>query len=130
MGFDFLRPEWWPLAALGTLPLGLGLWALGQRLRGLRALCEPRHLARLFPNLGPGSRAGDDLIGWLRRRAILRAILAGLSVAALVVAWLGPVKGFSLVPVQSQQVDIVVAVDTSLSMLVEDVSPNLSLIHI
>lgn len=125
MGFEFLRAgEWLPLLALGFLPLGLGLWALGQRLRGLRALCEPRHLSRLFPNLGPGSRSGVDLIGWLRRRAILRAVLAGIGVMALTVALLGPVKGFSLVPVQNQEVDIVVAIDTSRSMLVEDVSPN------
>ncbi len=128
MGVEFLRPEWLPLVVLGAVPLLLGLWALSQRIRGLRALCEPRHLVRLFPSLGPrgraGSLSGDDLIGWLRRRAVLRALFAGLGVVALVAAWLGPVKGFSLVPVQSQQVDIVVAVDTSRSMLVEDVSPN------
>jgi Ca-activated chloride channel family protein len=128
MGFEFLRPEWLPLLALGALPIVLGLWALGQRIRGLRALCEPRHLGRLFPSLGPGASSGtysgEGLIGWLRRRAILRAVLAAVGVVALTTALLGPVKGFSLVPVQSQQVDIVVAVDTSRSMLVEDVSPN------
>ena len=126
MGFEFLRSTWWPLVVLGALPLLLGLWALGQRLRGLRALAAPRHLGRLFPNLGPvrGSRSGEALITWLRRRAILRAVLAGLGVVALSAALLGPVKGFTLVPVQSQQIDIVVCLDTSQSMLVEDVSPN------
>ncbi|MFT5732044.1 MAG: Ca-activated chloride channel family protein [Planctomycetota bacterium] len=121
MGFEILRPEGLPLLALGLLPLILGLWALGQRLRGLRALAEPRHLARLFPDL---RISGGDLIGWLRRRVILRAVLGGLSLSLLALAFIGPVKGFSLVPVQSQEVDIVVVLDTSRSMLVEDVSPN------
>ncbi len=121
MGIEFLRSEWWPLALLGLVPVFFGLWALGRRLAGLRQLAEPRHLGRLFPELRAST---DDILGWFRRRAILRALLGAAVVALMAAAYVGPVKGFSLVPVQSEQVDIVVAIDTSRSMLVEDVSPN------
>lgn len=121
MGFEILRPEWLPLVILGLVPVVLGLMALRARMAGLRALAEPRHLPRLFPGLRFDS---GDILAWFRRRAILRAALGASSVALLAIAFIGPVKGFSLVPVQSQQVDVVVALDTSRSMLVEDVSPN------
>ncbi|MEM8713388.1 MAG: VWA domain-containing protein, partial [Planctomycetota bacterium] len=101
--------------------LAAGLWALRRRLRALAVIAEPRHLSRLFPGLRV---SGDDPLRSLRRGAILRAVLGATATAFLVAAVLGPVRGFALVPVQSQQVDIVVALDTSRSMMVEDVSPN------
>jgi Ca-activated chloride channel family protein len=95
-------------------------------MRLVRLICEPRHLPRLFPGLArrAGSRGSADLLAWLRRRALLRALLCAGATLLIVVSLLGPVRGFALVPVATRQIDVVVALDTSRSMLVEDVTPN------
>ena len=124
--FDWLRPEYALLLGLAIVPLVAGALALRSRLRLIRRVAEPRHLARLFPGLArrAGERGGEDLTKWLRRRAWLRATLSALCLALVVVGLLGPVRGYALVPVATRQIDVVVALDTSRSMLVEDVTPN------
>lgn len=121
---ELLRPGfvWWAAAAL--LPLVLA-FVIGARRRAMLArLAEPRHLARLFPSLARRAGAGKDLGRWLARRGRVRALLAAATVLLLVAALLGPVRGFALVPVATRQVDVVVCLDTSRSMLVEDIEPT------
>lgn len=120
---DWVRGELAPVVLLALVPLVCVTWLARRRFAALRALAEPRHLGRLFPGLR--RRAGtDDVLAWLRRRAWARASLGVFAMLALAVALLGPVRGFALVPVQSRQIDVVLALDTSRSMLVEDVAPN------
>ena len=121
MGVDWLRSELALVLATALVPLALCLWELPRRLRSLRLVADPRHLRRLFPGL---AGTGDDALGWLRRRAWLRASLVAGGVALVGLAWMGPIRGFALVPVEQRRIDVVVALDTSLSMLVEDVEPN------
>ncbi len=121
MGFEILRPELAAVLAAGLVPLALCLWELPGRIRALRLVAEPRHLRRVFPGL---AGAGDDALGWIRRRAWSRAGLVATGMALVGLAWMGPTRGFALVPVEQRRIDVVVALDTSRSMLVEDVEPS------
>ena len=71
--------------------------------------------ARLLPGLVAG-------ISPVRRR--LRLVCLVLAVVALLVALARPQWGFSWQEVKQRGVDIVVAIDTSKSMLAEDIPPN------
>ena len=121
MGFEILRPELALVLAAALVPLALCLWELPRRIRSLRLVAEPRHLRRVFPGL---AGAGQDALGWIRRRAWSRAGLVASGMALVGLAWMGPTRGFALVPVEQRRIDVVVALDTSRSMLVEDVQPN------
>lgn len=124
--FDWLRPEYGPLLLVALVPVVAGWVSLRARMRLLGRVAEPRHLARLFPGLArrAGAGGGRGLTKWLRRRAWLRVALWVTCLALLIVGLLGPVRGYALVPVATRQIDVVVALDTSRSMLVEDVTPN------
>lgn len=121
---EVLRPGHGWFALLGLLPLVCAAALLGRRRAMLARLAEPRHLARLFPDLARRAGVGRDLGAWLARRGWLRALLSAAAAALLAFALLGPVRGFALVPVATRQVDVVVCLDTSRSMLVEDVEPS------
>ena len=123
MGFEILREELFLLLLLALVPALACAWAISRQLASLRAIAAPRHLARLFPALRARAR-GDDVLYWLRRRAWTRAVCGVGAVLLIVLALLGPVRGFALVPVQQRRIDVTVALDTSRSMLVEDVQPN------
>ena len=123
MGLDLLRPGLLAALAVALLPLALCAWELPRRLRALRLVAEPRHLRRVFPGLIRGGREGDALRG-LRRSAWSRAGMVAAGMALVGLAWMGPVRGFALVPVEERRIDVVVALDTSRSMLVEDVEPS------
>ncbi len=120
---DWVRPEWAAVAAGAVLPLVAALLLWRSRLASLRVLAEPRHLGRLFPGLRRRART-EDVLPWLRRRSWLRAGLGFAAALLLAISFLGPVRGFALVPVQQRRIDVVLALDTSRSMLVEDVAPN------
>jgi Ca-activated chloride channel family protein len=123
MGFEILRSELYLLLLLVLVPVLACAWAISQRLASLRTIASPKHLSRLFPALRARAR-GDDVLYWLRRRAWTRAACGVGAVLLIVLALLGPVRGFALVPVQQRRIDVTVALDTSRSMLVEDVQPN------
>jgi Ca-activated chloride channel family protein len=101
------------LAALGLVPLvALFLaWALRERERALATFVEAALLPTVVPDLD-------------RRRRRLRAGLATAAVAALALALGGPMWGFHWEEVRREGVDLVVALDTSKSMLATDVAPN------
>lgn len=111
MGFELLRPGFSWLPALGALALVLG--ALGARRSRfeLARLIGERGLARFAPGLSPG-----------RRRA--RLVLGGLGLFLLGVAALGPVRGFTYRPVSRKGLDLVLCLDTSKSMLAQDLRPS------
>jgi len=107
----FAIPLWF--AGLAVLPLVilallLGLW---RRQALLRRLAEPHLLALL---VGPGG-------GWRRP---LRAGLALVALGLIVAALARPQWGSRAEVVSRQGVDVVVALDASLSMLTEDVAPS------
>jgi Ca-activated chloride channel family protein len=110
-GLELLRPEalWWLLSV--PLLLFLGTWSLARRRRELLCFVSPRHLPAFVPGHAP-QRA--------RRRLLLASAAAGL----VALAQSGPVRGYSLREVQRRGLDLVLCVDTSRSMLVQDIKPD------
>jgi Ca-activated chloride channel homolog len=100
----------WGLLALPLLGLWL-LWLLRRREAGLRLLAAEPALARMLPGRRPG-----------RRR--LRLLLVLLAAALLLIALARPQWGFHWREVKRRGLDIMVVLDTSKSMLAEDVRPN------
>ena len=110
-GFSWLRPG--DLAWLLAVPL-LGLVALRgllARRRALRKLVDARHLPRFAPSHGSWAPG-------------IRVALASGAALFLVLSLLGPVRGYSLREVERKGLDLVVCLDTSRSMLVEDLRPS------
>jgi Ca-activated chloride channel homolog len=101
------------LSLLLLVPLTIAFlwWALRRRREALQRFAE----SRLLPALTPGL----DLRRW-QWRSILVAIAVGLMVLAVA----GPQWGFHWEEVRREGVDIIIAIDTSRSMLAEDVKPN------
>lgn len=87
------------------------IWALRRRRLALQRFAE----ARLLPTLAP-----DLDVRKQRWRAV---VLVG-AMALLVVTLAGPQWGFHWEEVHREGVDLIVALDTSRSMLAEDVKPN------
>jgi len=100
----------WLLALVPAAALFF-IWALRRRREALRRFAE----ARLLPTLAP------DLD---ERRQRWRALLLVAALALLVLALAGPKWGFHWEEIHREGVDIVIAIDTSRSMLAEDVKPN------
>lgn len=111
MGFGWLRPE--AAAWLLGVPalLVVGLWSLRERRRALARLVEARHVPRFVP-------------AYSGARAVVRLLLVTGASLFLGLALLGPVRGYSLREVERKGLDLVVCVDTSRSMLVEDLRPD------
>jgi len=108
---EFARPMWlWGLAALPLLA-ALMLFTGRRRRSALASFVN----AELEEALAPG-------YSW--RRQLAKGFLRIGAFAFLVLAAAGPRFGSQLVKVERQGIDIVVALDTSLSMLAEDVPPN------
>lgn len=107
LGFDWVRPGHWPwlLSVLGFL--AFGLLAYGSRVRARSALADERHWHRLFPRFS-------------RNRAVTRVGLAAAAAGLLLTSFLGPVRGYTWVDVERKGLDLVLCVDTSRSMLVQD----------
>ena len=107
----FALPLWF--SGLAVLPVVILAFALGawRRQALLRRLAEPHLLAIL---LGPGG-------GWRRP---VRAALGLAALGLVVIALARPQWGSRAEVVSRQGVDVVVALDASLSMLTEDVAPS------
>jgi len=111
LGFDLLRPAWALVMTAAPVLLAVGVFGLVLRRRDLMRWAEARHIGRLFPGLSIG-------------RARLRVLLATVAVLLGAFALTGPVRGYSLQEVERAGHDVVVVVDTSRSMLVQDVRPD------
>jgi Ca-activated chloride channel homolog len=97
-----------------VLPPALALflwWASGRRQQLLAQFIQVRLLSALTVGISPA------------RRKIRSGCLV-LAVALLIVALARPQYGFDLQKIEQRGLDIVVAVDTSKSMLAEDIAPD------
>ena len=108
---DVLRPEFLIFLAGAPLLLAVGWYGLRLRKRDRERIVAPRHHARFMPGFSP-FRAG------------LRVVLATVAAFCMGAALIGPVNGYSLRNVHRKGLDIVLCVDTSRSMLVQDVKPD------
>jgi Ca-activated chloride channel family protein len=101
------------LAALALVPLLVAflVWTGRRRQRALAAFVA----AELLPAVAPDVD---------QRRRRLRAVLRVTAAACLVLAIAGPMWGFRWQEVKREGIDLVVALDTSRSMLATDVKPN------
>ena len=108
----FARPLWL-LAGPAAALLMAWLFARADRRRqtDLAKLAHPRFSARLMPGVSPQ-----------RRR--LQRILYGAALLLLAAAAAGPRQGFEWREISRRGIDLLFAVDTSRSMLAEDLSPN------
>ncbi len=108
---EFAHPTWlWGLLAA---PLVLLVTVVAGRRR--RGTLDAFVGSALQSTLAPG-------YSW--RRFLAKGFLRAIAVAALVTAMAGPRFGSQLVKVEREGVDLVIALDTSLSMLAEDMRPN------
>jgi Ca-activated chloride channel family protein len=100
------------LFALVLIPLlaAFFVWAFKRRERDLARFIETT-LQPVVADFDP-------------RRRRLRVFLLSAAVACLVLAIAGPMWGFHWQEVRSEGIDLVVAIDTSKSMLASDVAPN------
>lgn len=101
------------LALLLLVPLAVAffVWAFRRRRRALEEFAEPRLLAVISPDR-------DE------RRRYWRAGLSIAALASLAIALAGPKWGFQWQEVKREGIDLIVAIDTSRSMLAQDVKPN------
>lgn len=108
----FGNPQMLWLMAI-TLPLLLAFlgWAWRKRQVAIRQFVQSRLLAQLT-------------VGVSVARQKLRLALMAVAVGLVFLALARPQYGFELEEVRQKGLDIVVAVDTSRSMLAEDVKPN------
>ena len=111
IGFEFQRPWLVWLLALAPLVLVLGWAALARSRRELALWVVERHRARFLPGASPG-----------RARLALGFGAAGFALLAL--AALGPVRGHTYRAVSRKGLDLVVCLDTSRSMLAQDLRPS------
>jgi Ca-activated chloride channel family protein len=108
---SFAHPGW--LNALFVLPLLVLFFLFGAKRRRL-ALADFTG-ERFALALAPGA-------SW--RRGLAKAALRTAGFALVVVALAGPQFGSHLVKIEREGIDLVIALDTSLSMLAEDMKPN------
>jgi len=101
---------YWILAVAAGAAL-LGLWSESRRRSLLRAFADPDTLRRLY---------AEDAVEARRIKQVIEAAALCLMLAALA----GPQWGVELVETRNPGSQAVIVVDTSLSMLAEDIKPN------
>ena len=90
---------------------GVGFYGLWQRRRALRRFAAERLLSHLAPR-----------VGWAR--PLIRLGLVSLCLVALVAAIIGPRWGAQEQHVTRRNIDVIVLLDVSRSMLARDIAPN------
>ena len=103
--------QWLWLLVLVPLAAWFFVYAFRQRIAALEAFAEARLLDRIAP--GHDSR---------RRRACAVVVVAVIALSVLALA--GPKWGFHWEEVRREGIDLMIAIDTSRSMLASDVRPN------
>ena len=109
--FAKLRYAW--LGLLIPLAIGAYAWAAVQRRKAVERLGNPALLGRLLASVDPGKR-------------LIRAILAVLGLAAVILGAMRMQYGGKATVLPTKGLDIVLAVDYSKSMLAQDVYPTRS----
>lgn len=90
---------------------GVWVWYRWWRSRTLNRLGVQRSLERMLP-------------GWSGWRFALKNLLFMVAVSLLAVAWANPQRGAKKQTVKQKSADVIIALDISRSMLVEDVAPS------
>ena len=104
-------PMLWLMAVVVML-LGVFLyWAWRKRIRDMGQFVRSRLLASLTVGVNP-------------TRQKIRSIMIVVAVGGIMLALARPQWGFTLEELKQSGLDIVVAIDTSRSMLAQDVQPN------
>lgn len=111
IGFDLLRPALLLLLPLAGVLLLVGLWGFARRRGEIARLVRPAQYSRFAPDASRG-------------RPLLRLGLACGGLFFLGAAALGPVRGYTLRETVHRGLDIAVCIDTSRSMLAQDLRPN------
>ncbi|MEJ2055870.1 MAG: VWA domain-containing protein [Calditrichaceae bacterium] len=83
-----------------------------------------RHKEKLLKRFGHLEMIKRMMPGLSRKRVIWKAVLFILAYAFLIIAMADPQIGQTVEDVKREGVDIIVALDVSLSMKAEDISPN------
>jgi Ca-activated chloride channel family protein len=107
----FQSPAWFAALALVPVFCGLLIWAQIRSERLISRVVAPRLREQLAGAVSKGLR-------------IFRAVLVLAAFSAIVVALARPQYGFIEQEILQQGRDIIIAVDTSRSMLATDVTPN------
>lgn len=111
IGFEFLRPGLVGLLLLAPLALFIG-WGANARSRAeLARWVSTRARARFLPGVSRG-------------RAHLRLGLGAAGILFLALAALGPVRGYTYRAISRKGLDLVLCLDTSRSMLAQDLRPS------
>ena len=109
---EFARPFWLYAGPVVCVLLAWLMLAFGRKREAdLAKLVHPRFRQRLMPGLSP-------------RLVLVKRSLWLLAVLLLFTAVAGPRKGYDWREVKRRGIDILFAVDTSRSMLAEDLAPN------
>jgi len=109
---NFANPHiLWLLLVLLPALLAFLSWAARKRQRLLTQFIQ----LRLLPEL---------TVGVSSEREQLRLVLWLATLAMLIVALAGPRWGFTLEEAHQRGLDVIIAIDTSKSMLAEDIAPN------
>jgi Ca-activated chloride channel family protein len=87
------------------------IWAFISKRKALETFAQ-RHLIPML----------TSTVNWRSQK--LKAVLGVLAICLLIFALIGPRWGFQWHEVKRQGIDIIVAIDTSKSMLAQDVKPN------
>ncbi|HEX6885563.1 MAG TPA: VWA domain-containing protein [Planctomycetota bacterium] len=111
IGFELLRPGLAWLLLLPPLAFLAGWLALGRSRAELEGWVAESKRVRFLP-------------GFSRNRARLRLALAAAGTLFLALALLGPVRGHTWRAVSRRGLDLVVCLDTSRSMLAQDLRPS------
>lgn len=107
LGFELQRPEWLLLLLVAPLCVLLGLWSRARSNRARALLASEHQLPKLFEESHRG-------------RGRWRLAYGVLGLFWMSLALLGPVRGYVLRDVPRRGLDLVLCLDTSRSMLVED----------
>ncbi|MBU0638709.1 MAG: VWA domain-containing protein [Planctomycetes bacterium] len=110
-GLEFDDLRWLHLLWVVLAVAAVGVYGIWQRRRAVRLFAA----ARLLPRLGPP-------VGWAR--PLLRLLTIMLGLVALVAACIGPRWGEVEMQVIRRNIDVMVLLDVSRSMLARDIVPN------
>ena len=101
----------WLLLVIPPALLAFFWWAMRLRQKLLAQFIEARLLSQLTVGISPA-------------RQKIRFAMVILAAALLLITLARPQRGFDLEKIEQRGLDVVVAIDTSKSMLAEDIAPN------